>query len=43
LFERINLDVGSNYNGAQDLEPLENLKYKNYSGYNLPLTMDITK
>jgi hypothetical protein len=41
LLERINKVVG--YIEEPLSEPTEILKYKNYSGYNLPLTMDITK
>ena len=43
LFERINKSDQLEENEIALIAPEEILKYKNYSGYNLPLTMDITK
>jgi hypothetical protein len=41
LQERINKPI--EYIEETSSNPTEQLKYKNYSGYNLPLTLDITK
>lgn len=41
LKERINKPI--EYIEETSIDPTEQLKYKNYSGYNLPLTMDIAK
>jgi hypothetical protein len=43
LVERINKTLDHAEETEIKLEPSEILKYKNHSGYNLPLTMDITK
>jgi hypothetical protein len=41
LYERINKNI--EYFDKTSNKPKEILKYKNHSGYKLPLTMDITK
>jgi len=41
LQERINKIIGENE--VNDIEPTESLNYTNHSGYNLPLSMDLTK
>jgi hypothetical protein len=43
LYERINKSVENVEDSVYSVEPKEVLKYKNHSGYNLPLTMDVTK